>query len=112
MRELRTFELDGSGRPVSWRAREGQTITARQGRLWLTVEGHHADIWLVPGDVAVLPEGQRVWLSGDAPGASFTLAQAASPWSVRRLAKVARTVVRRATGRPAGLPAACWTTGH
>jgi hypothetical protein len=112
MRELRTFELDGSGRPVSWRAREGQTITARQGRLWLTVEGHHADIWLVPGAVIALPEGERVWLSGDAPGASFTLTQAASPWSLRRLAKLARAAGRRLTGRSAGLPAACWTTGH
>lgn len=112
MRELRTFELDASGRPVSWRAREGQTITARQGRLWLTVQGHHADIWLAPGDVMALPEGERVWLSGDGAGASFTLAQAASPWSLRRLAKALRAVGRRVTGRSAGLPAACATAGH
>ena len=45
MRELRTFELDEPGRPVSWRARHGQSVTTLEGSLWLTLEGHPADIW-------------------------------------------------------------------
>ncbi|MBV8271150.1 MAG: DUF2917 domain-containing protein [Cupriavidus sp.] len=95
MRELRTFELDEPDRPVTWRARHGQSVTALEGRLWLTVEGHIADIWLRPGDVMALPEGDRVWLSGDARGARFMLAEAPAPWSLRRAVFIARQLGRR-----------------
>ncbi len=79
MRELRTFELEGPDQPVMWRARHGQSVTALEGRLWLTVEGHIADFWLRPGDVLTLPEGDRIWLSADAPGARFMLAESPAP---------------------------------
>lgn len=95
MRELRTFELDEPDRPVSWRARHGQTVTALEGRLWLTVEGHPADIWLRPGDVAALGEGERVWLSGDAPRARFLLTETPAPWSLRRAVFIAHQLLRR-----------------
>lgn len=85
MRELRTFELDQPGLPVSWRAGYGQTVCAVAGKLWVTVEGNPGDIWLAPGDELALPEGYRVWLSGDGAGARFTLAQVPAPWSLRRL---------------------------
>jgi hypothetical protein len=48
MRELRTFELEEPDQPVTWRARHGHSVTALEGRLWLTMEGHLADIWLRP----------------------------------------------------------------
>jgi hypothetical protein len=38
--------------------RHGHTVTALEGRLWLTVEGHLADIWLRPGDVVTLPKAR------------------------------------------------------
>jgi len=96
MRELRIFELDEPGQPVSWRAGYGQTVSAVAGRLWVTVEGNPHDIWLEPGAVLALPEGYRVWLSGDAPGARFTLAQTPAPWSLRRLVAWARALRHRA----------------
>lgn len=95
MRELRTFELDEPGRPVSWRARHGQTVTALEGRLWLTVEGHHRDIWLRPGDTYALAEGERVWLSGDTPDARFLLTETPAPWTLRRGLFIARQLARR-----------------
>nr|WP_315596462.1 DUF2917 domain-containing protein [uncultured Cupriavidus sp.] len=99
MRELRTFELDEPGRPVSWRARHGQSVTALEGRLWLTVEGQVADIWLRPGDVYALVEGERVWLSGEAPTARFLLTETPAPWSLRRGVYLARQLMRRWNGR-------------
>ena len=57
MRELRTFELDEPGQPVSWRAGYGQTVCAAAGKLWVTVEGNPDDIWLEPGQELALPEG-------------------------------------------------------
>lgn len=99
MRELRTFELDEPNRPVSWRARHGQSVTALEGRLWLTVEGQCADIWLHPGDVHALTEGDRVWLSGEAPVARFLLTETAAPWSARRAVFIARQLLRRWNGR-------------
>lgn len=98
MRELRTFELDEPGRPVSWRARHGQSVAALEGSLWLTLEGHPADIWLRPGDVYVLAEGERVWLSGEAataPFARFLLTETPAPWSLRRAVFIARQLARR-----------------
>lgn len=95
MRELRTFELDEPGHPVSWRARHGQSVTALEGRLWLTVEGHIGDMWLRPGDVHMLAEGDRVWLSGEAPSARFLLTETPAPWSMRRAVFIARQLLRR-----------------
>ncbi len=107
MRELRIFELDEPGRPVSWRAREGQSVKAIEGRLWLTVEGHLADIWLLPGAVFALPAGARVWLSGESDGARFTLAQTPAPLSWRRLGGLAGALKRRFGERPAGGAGQC-----
>ncbi|UBM11236.1 DUF2917 domain-containing protein [Cupriavidus metallidurans] len=95
MRELRTFELEEPDQPVTWRARHGHSVTALEGRLWLTVEGHLADIWLRPGDVMTLPEGARVWLSGDAPGSRFLLTESPAPWSLRRAVFITRQLARR-----------------
>ncbi|MGO4331563.1 DUF2917 domain-containing protein [Cupriavidus sp. 2TAF22] len=95
MRELRIFELDEPGRPVGWRAREGQTVKAIEGRLWLTVEGHHADIWLLPGATCALPAGAMVWLSGESEGARFTLAENPAPLSWRWLGGMARALGHR-----------------
>ncbi len=95
MRELRTFELDEPGHPVTWRARHGQSVTALEGSLWLTVEGQIGDVWLRPGDVVVLAEGDRVWLSGEAPAARFLLTETPAPWSVRRVVFMARQLKRR-----------------
>ncbi|WP_455279121.1 DUF2917 domain-containing protein [Cupriavidus necator] len=95
MRELRTFELDEPGQPVSWRAGYGQTVCAAAGKLWVTVEGDPNDIWLEPGAELALPEGYRVWLSGDGPGARFTLAQTPAPWSLRRLGAWLRVMRHR-----------------
>ncbi|WP_020204928.1 MULTISPECIES: DUF2917 domain-containing protein [Cupriavidus] len=102
MRELRIFELDEPGRPVGWRAREGQTVKAVEGRLWLTIEGHHADIWLLPGACCALPAGARVWLSGESEGARFTLAETPVPLSWRWLAILGRALGRRLGQRRAG----------
>lgn len=85
MQELRDFELDGSGRPVGWRAGAGQRIVAREGRIWLTVEGDSRDVWLRPGDEHALPDGAMVWLSGESSGARFTLVQPARLLLLRRL---------------------------
>ncbi|SDC40148.1 Cupin [Cupriavidus sp. YR651] len=95
MRELKTFELDEPGLPVSWRAPHGQSVTVLEGRLWLTVEGQIADMWLRPGDVVALPEGTRVWLSGESPVARFRLAESAAPLSLRRIAAIACQLARR-----------------
>ncbi|PLQ02132.1 DUF2917 domain-containing protein [Cupriavidus pauculus] len=99
MRELRTFELDEPGRPVSWRARHGQSVTALEGSLWLTLEGQMADIWLRPGDVYALIEGERIWLSGEAPVARFLLTETPAPWSLRRAVFIARQLKRRLDAR-------------
>lgn len=99
MRELRVFELDEPGLPVSWRARDGQTVTAVEGRLWLTVEGHLADIWLLPGVACALPAGARVWLSGEGAGARFTLAETPMPWSWRRAVALLRLAGQRVRER-------------
>ena len=104
MQELRDFELDGSGRPVQWRAGSGERVIARAGRIWLTVEGEAADIWLLPGQSAALPADGKVWISGEESGSRFTLARPAgglsSPWrwAVRRL--------RARRGEPALAPLA------
>jgi len=95
MRELRTFELDGSGAPVNWRARHGQRVSALEGRIWLTLEGGSADIWLLPGAAFDPPEGARVWLSAERGGARFQLAQTPAPLSWRRLAFSALLLWRR-----------------
>lgn len=99
MRELRTFELDEPGQPVSWRARHGQTVTALEGRLWLTIEGHPGDFWLRPGDVVALTEGDRVWLSGEADTARFLLTETPARWSARRAVFIVRQLVRRWNAR-------------
>lgn len=88
MRELRDFELDEKGVPVGWRVPPGQTLVANRGHLWLTVEGHARDIWLLPGMAVALPAGRRVWLSdespaGDGTAAAFTLVQQHHPLSWR-----------------------------
>ncbi|MGY8527154.1 DUF2917 domain-containing protein [Paracidovorax citrulli] len=104
MQELRDFELDGSGRPVHWRAGSGERLIARAGRIWLTVEGQAADIWLLPGEAANLPGGCKVWISAGAPGSRFTLARPASGlsspwrWALQRL----RAGSRRADLAPLG----------
>ncbi|WP_313818138.1 DUF2917 domain-containing protein [Cupriavidus sp.] len=95
MRELRTFELDEPGKPVSWRVRHGQSVAVLEGRLWLTIEGQAADIWLRPGDVFALPEGAQVWLSGESPLARFQLAETPAPLSLERAAAIARQLLRR-----------------
>lgn len=95
MRELRTFELDEPGQPVSWRARHGQTVTALEGSLWLTVEGHHRDIWLRAGDTHALTEGERVWLSAESGTARFLLTETPAAWTLRRAVFVARQLKRR-----------------
>ncbi|EHP40800.1 hypothetical protein OR16_23793 [Cupriavidus basilensis OR16] len=109
MRELRIFELDEPGRPVSWRAREGQSVKAIEGRLWLTVEGHLADIWLLPGAVFALPAGTRVWLSGESEGARFTLAEtpASAPLPWRWLGGLASALKRRFGERRASAAGQC-----
>lgn len=99
MRELRTFELDEPGRPVSWRARHGQSVTALEGSLWLTVEGNHRDIWLRAGDMHALAEGDQVWLSAESPSARFLLTETPAPWSMRRALFIARQWVRRWNAR-------------
>ncbi|MWL86058.1 MULTISPECIES: DUF2917 domain-containing protein [unclassified Cupriavidus] len=99
MRELRTFELDDPGQPVSWRARHGQSVTALEGRLWLTVEGQLADIWLKPGDTRALTEGDRVWLSAETDVARFLLTEVPAPWSMRRAVFIARQLARRWNAR-------------
>lgn len=38
MREIRIFELDRPGVPVSWRSARAQTIAAQAGLLWVTQE--------------------------------------------------------------------------
>lgn len=95
MRELRIFELDEPGRPVRWRAPEGQSVKVLEGRLWLTLEGHHADIWLLPGAVYALPAGATVWLSGECEGARFTLAESAAPLWWRWLGGMTGALKRR-----------------
>ncbi|MCD9123941.1 MULTISPECIES: DUF2917 domain-containing protein [Cupriavidus] len=90
MQELRDFELDQAGTPVSWRARPGQRIVAREGNIWLTVEGQRGDVWLAPGQSFDLPDGAWVWISADAPGARFTVAQQSAPLSWRALAALLR----------------------
>ncbi|AOY91930.1 hypothetical protein BKK79_09075 [Cupriavidus sp. USMAA2-4] len=95
MRELRTYELDGAGIPVSWRVRHGERVTALAGRLWLTLEGGSADIWLRPGESFDPPEGDRVWLSAERGGARFELAYTPAALSWRRLLFAALLLARR-----------------
>lgn len=108
MQELKDFQLDGSGRPVGWRAGPDQSIVVREGRVWLTVEGEARDVWLAPGDHHALPEGGMVWLSGEAPGARFTLAQPARPQPLRRLLAQWRRRARPEPIREAEPPAGWW----
>jgi len=65
MREIRIFELDRPGVPVSWRSARAQTIAAQAGRLWVTQEHQLQDIWLKPGQSIEVPAGVRFWLSGE-----------------------------------------------
>ncbi|KMW49220.1 DUF2917 domain-containing protein [Ralstonia insidiosa] len=65
MREIRIFELDRPGVPVSWRSARTQTIAAQAGLLWVTQEHQLQDIWLKPGQSIDVPAGVRFWLSGD-----------------------------------------------
>ena len=95
MRELRVFELDEPGQAVSLRAACGQSVKVVEGRLWVTVEGYVTDFWLQPGEVFALPEGERVWLSGEAGPARFALAVVSGPLSLRRLASWVRVLAHR-----------------
>ena len=65
MREIRIFELDRPGVPVSWRSARAQTIAAQAGLLWVTQEDQLQDIWLKPGQSIDVPAGVRFWLSGE-----------------------------------------------
>ncbi len=65
MREIRIFELDRPGVPVSWRSARAQTIAAQAGLLWVTQEHQRQDIWLKPGQSIDVPAGVRFWLSGE-----------------------------------------------
>ncbi|WP_454766925.1 DUF2917 domain-containing protein [Cupriavidus campinensis] len=107
MRELRIFELDQPGRPVRWRARHGQSVTALEGRLWLTIEGQTADVWLRAGDVFALPEGARIWLSGESPLARFQLAETPAPLSLQRAVAIAYQLIRRWRARKTGACGDC-----
>ncbi|WP_454055717.1 DUF2917 domain-containing protein [Cupriavidus sp. Marseille-Q8015] len=96
MRELRTFELDQPGQPVSWCARQGQSVAVLEGLLWLTIENQLADIWLQAGAVYALPEGARVWMSGEAGPVRFVLSETSASLSLRRLFALARALLRMA----------------
>ncbi|CAJ0785167.1 hypothetical protein LMG7141_01608 [Ralstonia condita] len=65
MREIRIFELDRPGMPVSWRSARAQTIAAQAGLLWVTQEHQLQDVWLRPGQSIDVPAGVRFWLSGE-----------------------------------------------
>ncbi|MGN6141095.1 MAG: DUF2917 domain-containing protein [Ralstonia sp.] len=65
MREIRIFELDRPGVPVSWRSARAQTIAAQAGLLWVTQDHQRQDIWLKPGQSIDVPAGVRFWLSGE-----------------------------------------------
>ena len=95
MRELRVFELDEPGQPVSLRAGYGQSVKVIEGRVWVTVEGCVADYWLQPGEVFALAEGERFWLSGEGGPARFALSAVSAPLSWRRLAAGLRVLAHR-----------------
>jgi len=84
MRELRMFELDEPGPPVSLHGGCGHSVKVMEGRLWVTEEGRIGDVWLKPGQVFNLAEGRRFWLSGDG-AVRFMLAETSAPPSLRRL---------------------------
>jgi quercetin dioxygenase-like cupin family protein len=50
---------------LSWRLARDAELRVGEGALWLTREGDPYDYWLVPGDVARLSRGERVWVSTD-----------------------------------------------
>ncbi len=112
MQELRDFELDRAGTPVSWHARPGQRIVARAGHIWLTVEGQRSDVWLAPGQSFDLPDGAWVWISADAPGARFTVAQQSAPLSWRALLALLRPRPRPDPIRLAEPSAGWWPARH
>lgn len=72
-------------RVVTVQLTAGSDIRVVSGRLWLTLEGDLADVWLQAGDVWTLPVKGRLWLSAE-PVADFRIAHFAAvrrPWAVR-----------------------------
>ena len=47
-------------------------VRVTAGRVWLTVAGHIADVWLDAGAVHQIPRGSTVWLSAE-PSASIAI---------------------------------------
>jgi hypothetical protein len=50
---------------LSWRLARDAELRVDEAALWLTREGDLYDYWLLPGDVALLTRGERVWVSSD-----------------------------------------------
>jgi quercetin dioxygenase-like cupin family protein len=53
---------------LSWRVARDAELRVDEASVWLTREGDPYDYWLLPGDVACLARGERVWVSSDAQG--------------------------------------------
>ena len=75
MHRIENFELSTS-RVVAFQASAGTVIRVTAGRLWLTVQGQPADVWLQAGESWSVPGANAVlWLSAE-PVACFQIAHA------------------------------------
>ncbi|WP_158601870.1 DUF2917 domain-containing protein [Pararobbsia silviterrae] len=73
MDELRTFELDEPQVAQALSFVRAATISAISGPIWVTIEGHADDFWLLAGHRIKVPAGRRAWLSAEHAGARFTV---------------------------------------
>lgn len=74
MHQISHFELNAA-RVAAFQLKPGTVIRVTKGRLWLTLEGQAADVWLRTGEHwTLLGRRATVWLSAE-PTAQFQLAQ-------------------------------------
>ncbi len=81
MYRMELFECSAAT-PIQLRLKAGSGIRVNSGRLWLTVEGQSADIWLHGGEQWSAPRDLQVWLSAE-PVASFGLLHPMQPVDAR-----------------------------
>lgn len=73
MYQIEHFELSAT-RATTFQLKTGCVIRVTSGRLWLTVQGDHNDVWLQAGEHWIMPANGTLWLSAE-PQAVFQIAQ-------------------------------------
>jgi hypothetical protein len=76
-------------------------VTAREGRVWMTIEGDGEDYWLEPGEALPLAPGERARIGGWREAVRFEVQPMVQPhaWHFGRLGAWLRVRLVRHAGR-------------